>query len=470
MVPNRSATIACLGTALLLLGLPASGAPPYQRPVGVADADEALIVAGYRALFTCSAHFFAGRALPSILEIELVDTRKHGFPDPIIDENRQLVIAADDGGNRRIAAFRDSMGCTVLPPHQDLADVPRLPYVAFDDNPVADDRPFPEGDRVELDDHGTHADFRSLRRVLDRAFDGETYGEGTVTVAVIVLKGDRIVAERYRPGFDVDSGYRTWSTAKSISAAVLAVAAHQDLLDLDDPAAVPEWRYPGDPRAAITYKHLLWMSSGLESGGNNTYAVYFGGQDVLSAVTTTGLEAEPGTRWKYANNDTLLFLRALRHVLADDLRYLRFPYDELLHRVGMHHTRMEVDHRGNFVGSSQVYTTARDLARFGLLLANDGIWEGERLLPEGWVKFSTMPAPARAEVDGEWGYGAQFWLLDRLPGVPDGTFTTAGNKGQYVTVVPERDLVIVRTGIDPNGKRWLQDRLVAEIVTPEPVS
>ncbi len=137
------------------------------------------------------------------------------------------------------------------------------------------------------------------------------------------------------------------------------------------------------------------MSSGLFSGGPNTYAIYFGGQDVISAATTTPLEAAPGTRWKYANNDTLLLLRALRHRLGDDLRYLRFPYDELLRPLGMYHTRMEIDHLGNFVGSSQTYTTARDLARFGMLLANDGVWNGKRLLPEGWVKFSRTPAPAR---------------------------------------------------------------------------
>lgn len=440
-------------------------AAEYQRPAGVADADEPAIVAGYRALFSCSAHFFSGRPLNDILSIELVDTRKHGFPDPVIDEARRLVTAEDRDGNRRIAAFRDSMGCTVLPPHQDTGDVPRLPYIALGDAPDGRDRPFPAGDRVELDERGTHSAFGSLRPVLDRAFDGRTYGEGTVTVGVIILKDARIAAERYRPGFGIHTGYRTWSTAKSISAALLGIAAHRGLLDLDDPAAVPEWQSPGDPRQAITYKHLLWMSSGLASGGNNSYAVYFGGQDVTSAVTTTALETEPGTRFKYANNDTLLYLRALRHVLDDDLRYLRFPYDELLHRIGMFHTRMEVDHQGNFVGSSQVYTTARDLARFGLLLANDGVWDGERLLPEGWVAFSRAPAPTRPPADGEEGYGAQFWLLDRLPGVPEGTFTTAGNKGQYVTVVPGRDLVIVRTGVDPDGRRWLHDRFVAEIAS-----
>jgi CubicO group peptidase (beta-lactamase class C family) len=454
--------------AILVACLPAgplAAAMQYQRPAGVADADEPLIAAGYRALFTCSAHFFAGRPLSDILKVELVDTRKHRFPDPVIDEARQLVTAEDADGNTRIAAFRDSMGCTVLPPHQSAADIPRLPYVAYAELPTGDEQPFPAGDRVDLDERGTHPDFTRLRPALERAFDGGTYGEGTVTISAIVLSGDRIVAERYRPGFGIHTGYRTWSTAKSISAAVLGIAAHQGLLDLNDPAAVPEWQYPGDARAAITYKHLLWMSSGLEGGGNNTYAVYFGGQDAVSAVTTTALEADPGSRWKYANNDTLLYLRALRHVLGDDLRYLRFPYDELLHRIGMYHTRMEVDHRGNFIGSSQVYTTSRDLARFGLLLAKDGVWNGERLLPEGWVAFSATPAPARPPVDGEWGYGAQFWLLDRMPGVPDGTFTTAGNKGQYVTVVPGHDLVIVRTGVDPEGKSFAQDQWVAEIVS-----
>ncbi len=449
--------------AVFFIGV-AHAAAPYQRPAGVADAEEPLIVAGYRALFTCSAYFVAGRPLADILQVELIDTAPFGFPDPVIDEKRQLVTAEDQGGNRQLAAFRDSMGCTLLPPHWDAADIARLPYVAVAGQPSRAGEPFPFGDRVDLDAGGTRSDFHGLKPLLQRAFDGRSYGEGVITAGVIVVHGGTIVAERYRSGFGVHSGYRTWSTAKSISAALLGIASHHGLLDLNDPAAVPEWQYPGDPRQHITYKHLLWMSSGLASGGNNTYAVYFGGQDAISAITTTGLEVEPGTRWKYANNDTLIFLRALRNVLDDDLRYLRFPYDELLHRIGMYHTRMEIDHQGNFIGSSQVYTTARDLARFGILLANDGVWDGERLLPEGWVEFSSTPAPARPEVDGEQGYGAQFWLMDGLPGVPEGTFTTAGNKGQFVTAVPKHDLVIVRTGVDPLGKRWAHDEFVAEIV------
>ena len=176
------------------------------------------------------------------------------------------------------------------------------------------------------------------------------------------------------------------------------------------------------------------------------------------------MEVKPGTRWKYANNDTLLLMRSLRHLLADDLRYLRFPYDELLLPLGMYHTRMEVDHAGNFIASSQIYTTARDLARFGIFLDQDGVHQGKRLLPEGWISFVSTPAPARPVVAGEWGYGAQFWLLDTMSEVPKGTYTTFGNKGQYVTVVPGHDLVIVRTGVDPNGIEYKQDRLVVDVL------
>ena len=440
---------------------------PYQRPAGIADDKEPLIMAGYRALFTCSAHFFAGRPLDDIKKVELVDTQGFGYPDPVIDEYRRLVTAADVSGQIvQVAAFRDTMGCTLLPPQWKVGDIPRLPYVQYAAAPDVKDLAFPAGDRVVLPADGLDERYKALTPMLNGAFDGKTYGEGegVVTVGIIIVKDGKIVAERYRAGFGPHSGYRTWSTSKSISAALMAIAAKQGLLDLDAPASIPEWGYPGDPRQAITYKHLLWMSSGLFSGGPNTNAIYFGGQDVISAATTTQLEASPGTRWKYANDDTLLLLRALRYRLADDLRYLRFPYDELLHPLGMYHTRMETDHLGNFVASSQTYTTARDLTRFGMLLANDGVWNGKRLLPEGWVKFSTTPAPSRPPVAGQWGYGAQFWLLDQMPGVPPGTYTTAGNKGQYVTVVPGHDLVIVRTGVDPDGKRWQQDRFVAAVV------
>ncbi|MCB1686244.1 MAG: serine hydrolase, partial [Pseudomonadales bacterium] len=193
-------------------------------------------------------------------------------------------------------------------------------------------------------------------------------------------------------------------------------------------------------------------------------ALYFGGQDVISAATTTHLEAEPGSRWKYANNDTLLLLRTLRAALNDDLSYLRFPYDALLHPVGMFDTWMETDHRGNFIGSSQVYTTARDIGRLALLYLNDGMWGDRRILPEGWARFVATPAPALPPQSGRQGYGAQFWLFDTIEGIPPGTYTTAGNKGQFGTVVPVHDMVVVRTGVDPLGSQWNQPQFVIDVI------
>ena len=454
-----------------LLPLSVAAAQPYQMPAGAADHEAPDIVAGYRAIFTCSAHFFAGRPLSDILKVELVDVQGKGFPDPVIDEKRQLVFASDPTLKyRRIAAYRPDMGCTLLPPHWQLSDVPRLPNVAYAPAPDVSGLAFPAGDKVGLPADGVDPSYPQLASVLTKAFDGVTHAKvpGTVTTAVLVIKRDKqnhykLIAERYRPGFGIHSGYRTWSTAKGISAALLAIASQQGMLELDKPVSIPEWP-EGDPRRQITYQQLMRMSSGLYSGGANSAAVYFGGQDVVSAATGTPLEVKPGTRWKYANNDTLLLMRSLRHLLADDLRYLRFPYDELLHPLGMYHTRMEVDHAGNFIASSQVYTTARDLARFGVFLDQDGVHQDKRLLPEGWIQFVSTPAPARPVVAGEWGYGAQFWLLDTMPEVPKGTYTTFGNKGQYVTVVPGHDLVIVRTGVDPNGIEYKQDRLVVDVL------
>ena len=130
----------------------------------------------------------------------------------------------------------------------------------------------------------------------------------------------------------------------------------------------------------------------------------------------------------------------------------------------MHHTWMESDHLGNFIGSSQVYTTARDLGRFGLLYLQNGVWAGERILPEGWTAFAANPAPASTTDKGSQGYGAQFWLLNGVAGLPSGTYTTSGNKGQHATIIPAHDMVVVRTGVDPQGSRWDHPQFVADVI------
>jgi len=445
--------------ALVLLPcMGAAGTESYQLPGGAADYADPYVAAGFRALFTCSAHFLMHRPLADIEQVELADTAALGLPAPRIDEVRRLVAASDGRGAEVLAAYRDTMGCTLLPPGSGPGAVARLPYVARELPRHDPKRDYPWGARVAPPRLGP-----GQRALIERAFDGRSYGEGTRTTAVLLIHAGRVVAERYAPGFGIHQGYRTWSTAKSISASLIGIAAARGLIDLDAPAPIPEWQGPADPRRVITPRQLLWMASGLWSEGSNTNALYFAGQDVVSAATTTPLEVAPGTRWKYANNGTLLLLRALRARLADDLDYLRFPYDALLYPIGMYDTWMETDHAGNFIGSSQVYTTARDIGRLALLYLNDGVWNGRRILPEGWAEFVATPAPAQPP-PGEWGYGAQFWLLDGVSGLPPRTFTTAGNKGQYGTVVRARDLVVVRTGVDPLGVRWNHPQFVADVL------
>lgn len=442
-----------------------SQAGHYQLPAGAASYQNPYIAAGFRALFTCSAHFLMQRPLQDILAVELADTAGQELPDPVIDPERMLVRASDGRGGEVIAVFRRNMGCTVLPPDWTDADIPRLPYVSLRwpaNDPAVD---FPLGDRA-APNPGT-----AQQALLDQAFDGHTYGDNTVTAGIVIIHDGRIVAERYRPGFGIHQGYRTWSTAKSISATLIAIAAKDGLITLDDPVPLEQWDQLADPRSVITWKQLLWMSSGLYSQGSNTNGVYFAGQDAASAATTSPLETEPGERWKYANNDTLLLLLGLRQALNNDLTYLRYPYDELLHRIGMYHTWMETDHAGNFIGSSQVYTTARDLGRFGLLYLQNGVWNGERLLPQGWVDFVARPAPALRTDQGRQGYGAQFWLYGGVESLPEGTYTTSGNKGQHATIIPAHDMVVVRTGVDPLGFRWNQPRFVRDAIDafhPEP--
>ena len=161
------------------------------------------------------------------------------------------------------------------------------------------------------------------------------------------------------------------------------------------------------------------------------------------------MEVKPGTRFKYSNNDTLIAMRSFRESLGTDDSYHRFPYEKLLHKIGAVHTTLEVDWNGDFISSSQVWSTARDLARIGQLYLQDGMWGNERLLPEGWVEFVSTPGPAQP-LSGA-GYGAQFWLMNDAEGIPAGTYYMAGNRGQYVVIVPSMNAVIVRRGYDVIG-------------------
>ena len=293
----------------------------------------------------------------------------------------------------------------------------------------------------------------ALSQAVGNAFDGHTYGAGAKTTAVIVIKDGKILAEHYRHGYGMHTPQRTWSAAKSITATVVGRAVQLGLAKVDDPANVPEWKHTGDPRAAITLAMLLHMNSGLWTNGpgNRTDEIYLGGGSVTQWAVAMPLEAVPGTRFRYANDDALLAARSVRASLGDGQAAIDFPFTQLFWRIGMFHTTAETDWQGNYILSSQVWTTARDLARLALLYINDGEWNGQRLLPEGWSRF--VATPAGAQPPSGPGYGAFFWLYGSQQGLPEGTYMMNGNRGQYVFVVPSRKVIIVRRGFDPDNSR-----------------
>ena len=450
----RSLTIGMCVAAAAMTPLHAQNEEPSPHDLAIA--------AGYKAAFLCSGIFNAGQSEAEVAADDL--TRIYPAYRPLI---RDLPVEIDRERQRvsvrfahdmppRVAQWRPQLGCAQLPTGADPdgaiqpvalgadVDVPEL--VASDARawPQGDAdavRALPEGQQAELDG------------VLASALDRATYGAGTETTAVLVVQDGDIVGEQYREGYNMHRPQRTWSVAKSIAATVIGRAVHQDIVDLDEPAPVPAWETPGDPRAAINWHHLLHMSSGLWSpfAGNRTDDVYFGGQLVTDSIPALPLEAVPGTRWRYANNDTLLAVRALRFALGDGEQALAYPFTELLWRIGMTRTTPETDWQGNFILSSQVWTTARDLARMGLLYLNDGVWQGERLLPEGWSAYVATPAPDQPQRIGGVGYGAQFWLFGPEQGLPEGTYAAMGNRGQYVVIVPARKVVIARRGFDAVG-------------------
>lgn len=425
-----------------------------QTAAPAPDPHVRALAAGYKAAFLCSNLFNAGMTPEQVAQDDLegiypdYQQLVRELPAEIDRAAKRVSVRFDDKLPPRIAAWRSNLGCGQLPigaPEALAAKLPRFDRA----RPETDARPWPQGE-AGIRPRPT----AKLQWVVAGAFEPTTYGAGTKTTAVVVLKDGRIVAERYRADFTPHTPQRTWSAAKSLTATIVGRAVQLGHVKVGDPADIPEWP-AGDPRRQITLAQLLHMGSGLwtDGPGNRTDEVYVGGALVTQTAAAMPLEAAPGSRFRYANNDTLLAARGVRAALGDGEAALAFPFTELLWKIGMIRTTPETDWQGNYILSSQVWTTARDLARLGLLYINDGVWNGERLLPEGWSRFVATPAPAQP-LDRDIGYGASFWLYGEAQGLPAGTYAMNGNRGQYVFIVPSRGVIIVRRGFDPAGKRF----------------
>jgi CubicO group peptidase (beta-lactamase class C family) len=441
-----------VGGALLTLTLVIALAVGFGRPM-------LEIGTAYKAKMLCSEVFVAGRAPADVVaELESQDLTALRFLSASIDRRtRTATVRAPLGIMTREARFGDSGGCVL----------------AFDRQPPADDQPRNEPAPSTIDlasSPGSEMKSR-LTAVLDDAFSESDPTRPRQTRAIVVLSNGQIVAERYAPGFTAATPMLGWSMAKSVVNALAGVLVGQGRLAIDAPVRVPIWNAPDDPRRRITLDHLLRMSSGLRFDEEMTTTVadimtaLFRVPDMAAFAADMPLVASPGTRWQYSSGTTLIISGVLRQILGD-VEYRAFPRRALFDPIGMSSAVLETDAAGTFAASSFLYATPRDWARFGQLYLQDGVWNGTRLLPAGWVTYTRTPAPA----DPSRAYGAHFWL--RIPdeyaashaALPSDAFHAAGHEGQFVTIIPSRQVVIVRLGKTRYEDAWDQTAFVQRVL------
>lgn len=305
----------------------------------------------------------------------------------------------------------------------------------------------------------------ALAAALDRAFAEPDESALRNTRAIVVMKDGRVIAERYANGVGVDTPLLGFSATKSVMSALAGIMVRKGELSLDRPVPIAAWQKPGDPRGAITLDHLLRHTAGLALGSSLSASLAsalepvnrmkFATTDMAAYAESIALETPPGTAWNYHDGNTIITAHLIRQAAggkASDL--MRFARQELFAPLGIRHVTIEFDAAGNAEGSSQMLASARDWARFGQLYLDDGVADGKRILPEGWVKYSASPTP------GAWvGMGAGFWTNrdDSMGatyrtghGWPRDAYFAKGNIGQYVIIIPSQRLVIVRLGRSPN--------------------
>lgn len=316
-----------------------------------------------------------------------------------------------------------------------------------------------------------------LARQFDEVFTNEAVGE---TRAAVLMHGGAIAAERYGEGYDADTRFVSWSMAKTVTSVMIGMLVADGKLELDDSPPIPRWRRPGDTRGEITLRQLLQMRSGLRhtEAGTPPYEsaevrmLFLDGRDDMADFATVQpLEAEPGRKFEYSSNTTVILADIAARVLtegSDDPETRRkavaeFLQARLFRPLGMESMVPEFDAAGTLIGGSLIHGTARDWARFGDFLRNEGSYRGSQLIPRSWIKFMTSPSPASEF------YGGQTWL-NRASGIdrdekladrgPDTLFSAIGHMGQYVMVSPAQKLTLVRLGHSDEAER---SALIAEL-------
>jgi len=321
---------------------------------------------------------------------------------------------------------------------------------------------------------------RPLAREIDQLFTREGLGE---TRAVVLLHEGEIAAERYAPGYDADTRFISWSMAKTVTAVMIGMLVADGRLELDEPAPVESWQRPGDARSEITLRHLLQMRSGLdhtEAGpvpveSSEVRMLFLDGRDDMAGwAEEQPLEAEPGERFEYSSNTTVILADIAARTLTDSedpevRRQAVADYLDarLFEPLAMNSVMPEFDASGTLIGGSLIHATARDWARFADFLRNKGSYRGAQLVPRGWVEQMVTPSPKSPH------YGFQTWL-NRPTGeadhpliperAPDSLFAMIGHMGQYALVSPSQRVTLVRLGHSDAPQRRAMLQQAADVL------
>lgn len=400
------------------------------------------ILTGFAAKNVCSCTFEAKRDLNSILSGDNSFIPVN-YAENKINIKERTVESSVFGLKRRKATYREGFGCILLPEKQNgtHCDFPK-PVRNF----CKSEEPYPFEKGKALSNQLSSATEAKLKEAVEKAFDPKGK-EAKKTRAVLVLHMDKLVAEKYAQGFSAETKLQGWSMTKSITNAIIGVLEKQGRIDIEQDNLFWEWE--NDERSKIKLKHLLQMNSGLEWNEDYTTLsdvtkMLFLKENMAEVQLHKRLKAAPGEFWNYASGTTNLLSMFIHQQFESHEKYLAFWYSELIDKIGMNSMTIETDLAGYYVGSSYSWATARDWAKFGLLYLQNGKWNEEQILDPGWVKFAATPAIGS---NGE--YGAHFWLNagGKYPNVPADMYACCGFQGQFIFIIPSKNLVVVRFGL-----------------------
>ena len=395
------------------------------------------IITGYSAKNLASAVFISGRDQADVEALDLHFSFIKFNKNKVDYENK--TVTSRFLWAKSTAVYREGYGVTLLRGKDKKAF-------------RAEKYPLPKEpgyqDYLQPGDEALAARLEPIAKALvdDRSYNGHPF-------AFVVLHKGAVVAERYDKGISASTQLLSWSMGKSFTNALTGIMAKDGLVDIHAPMDIPEWQ--GDGRKAITLSNLMQMQSGLqwnENYGNRSDVnlMLHRETDMGAFAQAKPLEHQPGTFWYYSSGSTNIVMRYLRGHFPSDEAFLSYMRERLFAPLAIANPHFEPDMSGTPVGSSYLYVTARDYARFGQLFLDDGCIGEERILPEGWVSYTVTPASA-----SEGGYGAFFWLNRNhtCPDAPEDMFSCQGHDGQEIYIVPSKDLVVVILGYSPKPDR-----------------